>query len=70
MDKYFGNKPFLKHQDQGFEQFTQFNSDRVEEENFLKKVKIIHRDQNPIGSKMIRIHTIHKVEKNDVGYSK
>ena len=36
---HFGNKPFLKHHAQGFDQYPLFNAYKLEEETFLKTVR-------------------------------
>ena len=67
MMSYFGNKSFLKHHAQGFEQYPLFNSYKQEEDSFLKTVKIIPSSQLPSGANIINSHTICKVKQNDDG---
>lgn len=49
MEQYFGNKPFLKHQVQGFEQFPQVNAFRKVGETFLNTVRTVPKTQVPAG---------------------
>ena len=42
MVEKFGNKPFSKHQAQGFEHFVLLEAYEVEEEQFIKQSKYFH----------------------------
>lgn len=64
MAEQFGNKPFIKHQAQGFEQFPVINSYNAEEESFLKTVQLPPRSQFPHGANSISSHTLYKVKQN------
>lgn len=63
----FGNKPFVRHQAQGFEQFPILNAYRVEEEDFKKNVESVKRSCVPPGSNVISSHVIYKVKMNEDG---
>lgn len=67
MADYFGNKSFLKHQAQGFEQFPLINSYKQEEETFLKSAEIIPSHKIPAGANIISSHTLYKVKQEDDG---
>ena len=67
MKKYFGNKPFLKHQAQGFEQFSLVNSYRDEEATFLKTVSVVPRSEVPSDANVINSHVLYKLKDNDDG---
>lgn len=67
MADYFGNKTFLKHQAQGFEQFVLHKAYDAEEAVFLKTVKIVPRGDVPNGANVINSHTVYKVKSNDDG---
>ena len=61
----FGNKPFMRHHAQGFDQACMDNAYAVEEDGFKKTVKLIPRDQVPANSNVINSHVIYKVKIND-----
>lgn len=61
----FGNKPFMGHQAQGFEQFPIVNAYRKEEDEFTKNVEVVKRSSVPPGSNIISSHVIYKVKMND-----
>ena len=67
MVDYFGNKPFLKHHAQGFDQYPLANAYKLEEESFLKTVRPVPHDKIPAGSNIIRSHTLYKVKQNEDG---
>ena len=63
----FENKPFLKHEAQGFDQFPLFNYYRTEEESFMKTFRPVPiQDISPYGN-IINNHTLYKVKRNDDG---
>ncbi len=66
---HFGNKQFMKHEAQGFDQYPINNAYKIEEESFLKNVKVIplskisaqdKQKMNIIGS-----HTLYKLKRKD-----
>lgn len=61
MYKGFGNKPLLRFQGHGFEQFLLSKAYKNEEDNFLDTVEIIPRDDVPSFANIIKIYTIYKV---------
>ena len=63
----FGNKPFLKHEAQGFDQFPLFNSYRTEEESFMKTVRPVPIQDVPQYGNIISSHTLYKVKRSDDG---
>jgi len=65
--EHFGNKSFLKHQAQGFEQFPLINAYQREEGTFLKTARIIPKDKSTSGANIIGSHTLYKVKHNDDG---
>ncbi len=67
MLSHFGNKSFLKHQAQGFEQFPLINSYKHEEENFLKTVQLVPITQIPSHANVINSHTLYKLKQDDDG---
>ena len=67
MVEHFGNKSFLKHKAQGFDQFSLVNSYKAEEENFLKTFKIVSNREIPDGANIISSYTLYKVKHNDDG---
>ena len=67
MRDQFGNKPFLRHQAQGFDQYSLVNAYKAEEETFLKTVRSVTHDKVPKGSNIISSHTLYKVKQNDDG---
>ena len=67
MRDHFGNKPFLRHQAQGFDQYPLLNAYKAEEETFLKTVRPVTHDKVPKGSNVISSHTLYKVKQNDDG---
>ena len=67
MLEHFGNKPFMRHQAQGFEQFALVNAYKAEEETFLKTVRPVTHDKIPAGSNVISSHVLYKVKQNDEG---
>ena len=67
MMNHFGNKAFLLHQAQGFEQFPLVTSYNREEESFVKTVKIVSRDEVPPQANVIGSHVLYKLKLNDDG---
>jgi len=67
MVKHFGKKPFLKHQAQGFEQYSLSKAYDAEEETFIKTIKIIPRDDVPADANMVNSHVLYKVKQNEDG---
>lgn len=67
MLEYFGNKPFLRHHAQGFDQFPLVNAYKAEEETFLKTARPVPKDKIPPSSNIISSHTLYKVKMNDDG---
>lgn len=63
--QFFGNKPFLKFQAQGFEQFLMQSGYKDEEQSFLKTVEVIPKTNLPKNANIIRSHTIYKIKVND-----
>lgn len=61
----FGNKSFLRHQAQAFGQFPFVNAYQAEENEFLKNVQIINRQDVPRDANIISSHTIYKIKLND-----
>lgn len=61
----FGNKPFLLHHAQGFEQFVLVNAYRRKEEQFFKTAKRVPRHLVPNGSNVISSHVLYRVKIND-----
>ena len=70
MFQFFGNKPFLKFQAQGFEQYILSAAYKKEEESFLKTVKIIPKESLPQDANIIRSHTLYKIKVSDDGTKK
>ena len=70
VDKHFENKPFLKHEAQGFEQFPLVNAFAKEEVTFLKTVRSVPKDRVPSGSNIIGSHTLYNVKRCDDGVLK
>lgn len=62
---FFGNKAFLKHQSQGFQQFPMLNAYEKEEEQFLKTVDVIPIQDFKKKLTIINSHVIYKVKKDD-----
>ena len=62
---FFGNKPFLRFQAQGFDQAALENAYSAEEAAFLKTVQPIPRSAVPEDANVIGSHTIYKVKAND-----
>ena len=67
MREHFGNKPFQRHQAQGFDQYPLVNAYKAEDETFLKTVRPVTHDNVPKGSNVISSHTLYKVKQNDDG---
>lgn len=67
MIKVFGNKSFLKHQAQGFEQYVLEKAYKAEEVVFLNTVKVIPHQDLPKEANEIRSHRLYKIETNDDG---
>lgn len=65
MFNHFGNKPFLKFQAQGFQQYVISNAYKLEEEAFSKTVKVIPKSDVPENSNIIKSHTLYKVKINN-----
>lgn len=65
LSKFFGNKPFLRFQCQGFEQFPLINAYRKEEVQFLNIVKPVLIESVPRNANIIDSHTLYKVKHND-----
>lgn len=63
----FGNKAFLIHQAQGFDQFPLVNAYKAEEETFLKTVRPVSKCKIPPASNIINSHVLYKVKQNDDG---
>lgn len=70
MSTHFGNKSFLKHQAQGFEQSPLLNAYRKEKETFSKTVRLIPKFIVPAGANIVSSRTLYKVKQNDDGYLK
>ena len=62
---HFGNKTFLHHEAQGFEQFALVKAYMHEEDSFTKTVKIVPRDKLPNGANVVNSHVLYKIKKND-----
>ena len=62
---FFGNKPFLRHQAQGFDQAALENAYSAEETAFLKTVQPIPRSAVSDDANIIGSHTIYKIKSND-----
>lgn len=62
MFQYFGNKPFLRFQSQGFHQFILSSAYKNEEQSFLKTVEVIPKDKLPLNANIIRSHTLYKIK--------
>lgn len=58
----FGNKPFLRHQAQGFDQFPIVNAYQVEDNALKKNVCVVKRCNVPPGSNVTSSHVIYKVK--------
>lgn len=67
MNEHFGNKPFMKHQAQGFEQYPLVNSYAIEEKTFLKTARSLYHRYVPDGANVIISHTLYKVKHNNDG---
>lgn len=67
MVDYFGNKPFFRHQVQGFDQYVLFNSYQTEEETFLNTVRPFPHNKVLSDANIISSHTLYKVKMNDDG---
>ena len=64
---FFGNKPFLRHQAQGFDQAVLENAFQSELKSFLETVEQIPWSDVPDGSNIIGSHGIFKMKTNDDG---
>ena len=64
---HFGNKPFLKHHAQGFDQYPLANAYNEGEETFLKTVSPVTHDEVLPNSNIINRHTLYKVKTNENG---
>ena len=60
-----GNRSFLRHQAQAFDQSVIVNAYNKEEENFVANVKIVPRSSVPKSANIIGSHTIYKLKQND-----
>ena len=58
MLEHFGNKSFLKHQAQGFEQFPLVIAYRKEEDTILKTVQPVPKCSVLAGANIISSHTL------------
>ena len=67
MVEKFGNKPFLKHHAQDFDQYPLINACKEEEGTFLKTVRPVPHNKIPPGSNIISSHTLYKLKQNDDG---
>lgn len=67
MEEHFGNKSFMKHQAQGFEQYTLNKSYDAEETSFLNTVKIVPHSDVPSDANIVNSHVLYKVKNNDDG---
>lgn len=67
MLRHFGNKPFLIHEAQGFDQFPLVNAYKAEEETFLKTVRPVLKSKVPPSSNIINSHVLYKIKQNDDG---
>ena len=65
MFDHFGNKTFMRHQAQVFEQHPIVSLYGIEEEKFLKTVKVIALDDFPSDANVINIHVLYQLKKND-----
>ena len=65
MCEYFGNKPFLRFQAQGFEQCVLSKAYKAEEDEFIKTVEIVPKDKVPQNANIIKSHAIYKIKTND-----
>ena len=63
----FGNKPFLKHEAQGFDQLLLSNSYKTEEESFMKTFRHVPIQYVPQYGNIISSHTLYKVKRNEDG---
>lgn len=70
MSKYFGNKPFLRHQTQGFRQFVILRSYAAEERVFLERDKGVPHCGVPADANTIYILRLYKVKVNDDRFMK
>lgn len=61
----FGNRPFMLHHAQGFEQFPLVKTYRREEKSFTKTVKRIPRHSAPRNANIIWSHTIYRIKAED-----
>lgn len=63
--KSFGNKRFLRHQEQFFDQFPLVNDYQVEENEFIKTFQVVNRQDIRQGANIISSHSIYKIKLND-----
>lgn len=70
MFEFFGNKPFMKFQAQGFEQFVLSKAYKSEEDVLLKTVEVIPREKVPKNANVIRSHSLYMIKVNDDGSMK
>lgn len=65
MMKVLGQRPFLLHHAQGFDQSAMVKAYRLEEEQYLRTVKVIPRPQVPADANIIGSHTVYKIKTKD-----
>ena len=63
----FGQRPFMKFQAQGLPLYPLINSYQLEEDSFIKTVKLVHVSDVPKDANIITSHVIYKVKSNDDG---
>lgn len=60
---HFGNKAFLKYQAQGFEQFLILKAYDTEEQNFMKTLSVISKNEIHDNANITNSHCLYKVKK-------
>lgn len=63
--EYFGNRPSLRYQAQGFPQFSLKTAYDVEKKNFKKTVKIVPISEVPARANIISSHVLYKLKTDD-----
>lgn len=61
----FGNRSFMRHHAQAFDQFVIANAYAAEEAEFKKTVEVVNRSSVPKGSNVISSHVIYNVKIQD-----
>lgn len=64
MMDHFRNKPFMRHQAQGFEQFPLVKSYRIEKDTFLKTVYTVPNSEVPLDANVINSHVLYKIKQD------